>query len=237
MAEAQTQTRPEAQEQQQTAYAGFWLYKRNDDWFDIAEIDWADYKEATESLLLEPGEDVTIRGTYSLIGLNAHADMMLWCVTLDLEAMQRFAVAFEKTPLGRRLRMVESYFGIGGMSLYEPDHSPAFVQGKEAKQYLSVYPFIKTHEWYLLPYEERRRLMKEHGEMGREYPSISTNTVNSFGLQDQEFIVALEDDDPQVMLKMVQALRSAEVRKYTSVDTPIFLGHRKTPDEVFADLR
>ena len=133
--------------------------------------------------------------------------------------------------------MKYNYFGLGGLSLYDPTHSPAFVEGKDAKRYLSVYPFIKTHDWYLLPFEERRRLMKEHGELGRDYPTISTNTVNSFGLQDQEFVVALEDDDPETMLKMVQALRSAEVRKYTTLDTPIFLGHRKPAAQALADLR
>ena len=92
------------------------------------------------------------------------------------------------------------------------------------KKYLSVYPFTKTTDWYLLPYEQRRDLMIEHGRMGQEFPSIQTNTVNSFGIADQEFIVALEDDDPATLVKMVQRLRAAEVRKYTSIDTPIFLG-------------
>ena len=94
------------------------------------------------------------------------------------------------------------------------------------KQYLSVYPFTKTPAWYLLPFEQRRDLMIEHGRMGNEFPSILTNTVNSFGIADQEFIVALEDDDPATLVKMVQRLRAAAVREYTAVDTPIFLGLR-----------
>lgn len=224
-------------QQQQTAFAGFWLYKRRESWYGIEEIDWEQAREETEAVLTAPGEGVTVRGTYSLVGLNANADMMVWPVALELEALQDYAIRVARTPLGRHLEMRFNYFGLGGLSLYDPTHSPAFVQGKEAKQYLSVYPFIKTHDWYLLPFEERRRLMKEHGELGREFPTISTNTVNSFGLQDQEFIVALEDDDPATMLKMVQALRSAEVRKYTAVDTPIFLGRRKPAGEVLADLR
>ena len=98
------------------------------------------------------------------------------------------------------------------------------MRGLAPKKYLSVYPFTKTTDWYLLPYEERRDLMVEHGRMGQEFPSIQTNTVSSFGIADQEFIVALEDDDPGTLVKMVQRLRAAEVRKYTSIDTPIFLG-------------
>lgn len=224
-------------QEQQTVFAGFWLYKRRESWFGVEDIDWTAQKDETEAVLTEPGEGVTVRGTYSLVGLNANADVMVWAVALELEALQDYAVRLARTPLGRHLDMAYNYFGLGGLSLYDPTHSPAFVQGKEAKRYLSVYPFIKTHDWYLLPFEERRRLMKEHGEMGRDFPTISTNTVNSFGLQDQEFVVALEDDDPETMLKMVQALRAAEVRKYTSLDTPIFLGRRKQPGEVLADLR
>lgn len=237
MAQVQTQTRPAAQQEGKTAYAAFWLYTRNERWYDIADIDWDDIKADTESLLLEPGEDVTVRGVYLSLGLSAHCDMILWGVSPTLASLHDLAIKFDKCPIGRRLTMVQSYIGIGGMSLYDPTHGPAFVKGDEAKQYLSVYPFAKTPEWYLVPFEERRRLMVEHGELGREYPTILTNTLNSFGIQDQEFVVALEDDDPHELIKMVQRLRAAEVRKYTAIDTPIFLGNRKTPDEVFDDLR
>lgn len=235
--ETTTHAQPETEHQRQTAYAGFWLYKRTPQWYDIADIDWAGTKEATESVLRDPGEDVTVRGIYSSLGFSAHSDMILWAVSPVLDSLQQFAIAFDKSPIGRRMTMVQSYLGIGGMSLYDPTHGPAFVKGQEAKQYLSVYPFAKTPEWYLVPFEERRRLMIEHGEMGREYPTILTNTLNSFGIQDQEFVVALEDDDPHELIKMVQRLRAAEVRKYTAYDTPIFLGNRKAPDEVFEDLR
>jgi len=98
----------------------------------------------------------------------------------------------------------------------------------------SVYPFTKTPDWYLLDYEERRRLMGEHGQMGRDYPSILTNTTSSFGFGDQEFIVAIEEDDPATLLRMVQQLRAAEVRKYTAVDTPIFFGRRMPIDEAIS---
>jgi chlorite dismutase len=123
------------------------------------------------------------------------------------------------------------------MSQYDPNHGPAFLKGIPSKRYLSVYPFSKTPDWFLLDFAERRRLMLEHGEMGREFPEILTNTVNSFGVQDQEFIVALEDDDPNQLIKMVQKLRGAEVRKWTALDTPIYLGQQKAIREVLADIR
>ncbi len=224
-------------QEQKFAFAAFWLYTRSEKWFGIEDIDWERECSQSADALQREHEGVVLRGVYSSIGLNANADMIVWAVSPQFEKLQDFAIAFDKSPLGRRLTMVESYMGVGGMSLYDPTHGPAFMKDVEAAKYLSVYPFTKTPDWYLVPFEERRRLMIEHGEMGREFPTILTNTVNSFGIQDQEFIVALEDDDPHTLIKMVQRLRAAEVRKYTAVDTPIYLGHRKRAEQVFEDLR
>jgi chlorite dismutase len=144
---------------------------------------------------------------------------------------QRLASDIHRSSAGRALAMRHVYLGVASMSQYDPEHGPAFLRGLAPRQYLSVYPFVKTTDWYLLPYEQRRDLMIEHGKMGKEFPTILTNTVNSFGIADQEFIVALEDDDPAVLVKMVQRLRAAEVRKYTALDTPIFLGMRLPLEE------
>jgi chlorite dismutase len=224
-------------QEQKFAYAGFWLYQRSDRWFDLEDIGWDGEKQHTVDILKSQCEHVTLRGVYSSVGLSAHADLILWAVSPEVDPLQKFAIAFDKSRLGRRMTMVDSYLGIGGMSLYDATHGPAFLKEEEPKTYLSVYPFTKTPDWYLVPFEERRRLMIEHGEMGREFPTILTNTVNSFGIQDQEFVVALEDDDPHELIKMVQRLRAAEVRKYTAVDTPIYLGSRKPVEDVLEDLR
>ena len=225
------------EQQQKFAFAAFWLYQRTERWQQLEEIDWERECTQTADAVNQTGEDVTLRGVYSSVGLSANADLIIWAVSPTFEALQDYAIAVGRTPLGRRLKMVESYIGVGGMSLYDETHGPAFMKDQEAKRYLSVYPFIKTPDWYLVPFEERRRLMIEHGEMGREFPTILTNTVNSFGIQDQEFIVALEDDDPHTLIRMVQRLRGAEVRKYTAVDTPIYLGHRKPVGAALEDLR
>lgn len=226
-----------SEQQQKFAFAAFWLYKRSERWYELENINWDRERDATEQAITAAPDGVTVRGVYSAVGLSAHADLIVWGVSACLENLQAYALAFDKSPLGRRLDMVQSYIGVGGMSLYDETHGPAFMKGQDAKRYLSVYPFTKTPDWYLVPFEERRRLMIEHGELGREFPTILTNTVNSFGIQDQEFVVALEDDDPHTLIRMVQRLRAADVRKYTAVDTPIFLGHRKSPDEVLQDLR
>ena len=89
-------------------------------------------------------------------------------------------------------------------------------------KYLFVYPFVKTREWYGIDPKERWRIMQEHIRVGREYPSIDLNTSYSFGLDDQEFVVAFEGDEPAVFLDLVQRLRTTEASAYTKRDTPTF---------------
>jgi peroxiredoxin len=187
-------------------------------------------------LLERPGGGMTIRGIYSTIGFRADVDLIVWAVGDDADHIQELAVRLRHTALGSMLDMRHAYIGVASMSQYDPTHGPAFLKGIAPAKYLSVYPFTKTPDWYLLTYEQRRDMMAVHGDLGEEFPSILTNTVSSFGIQDQEFIVALEDDDPGVLVKMVQRLRLAEVRKYTHVDTPIFLGRLKDPVQALIDI-
>jgi len=217
--------------------AAWWLYKRNARWREAGNGGYEEAAAEFAHVLDRPEEGVAVRGVYSSLGLSAAVDLIVWAHGPNLDQLQRLAIAVDKTSIGAHLDLRHCYIGVGGMSQYDPTHGPAFVKGTPAKRYLSVYPFSKTPEWFLIDYQERRRLMIEHGEMGREFPEILTNTVNSFGIQDQEFVVALEDDDPEQLIKMVQRLRAAEVRKRTALDTPIVLGDRKPVLEVLGDLR
>lgn len=221
----------------QSVYAAFWLYQRHESWKSLDDVSFERGKHELDVLLTHPEEQVTVRGVYTSLGLRADADLIVWAHAGHLDMLQRLAIAIDQTMLGGHLTLKNAYIGIGGMSQYDPEHGPAFVKGIPPKRYLSVYPFTKTPDWYLVDYQERRRLMVEHGEMGREFPEILTNTVNSFGIQDQEFVVALEDDDPHQLIRMVQRLRAAEVRKWTALDTPIFLGDRKPAVAVLDDIR
>jgi hydrogen peroxide-dependent heme synthase len=224
---------------EEATYTVFWLYKAQPSWRRTIESwigDSYDAQDEFASVLGKFGDKVSMRGAYSTVGYRHDVDMILWMVSKDPDSLQRLAVELKRTRLGQSLDMRYNYLGTAGSSQYDRTHGPAFMKGEAPKNFLSVYPFTKTPEWFLLPFEERRDMMKFHGELGNEFPSILTNTVNSFGIQDQEFIVALEDDDPSVLVKMVQRLREAEVRKYTAADTPIFLGRRKDLVDVLKDL-
>jgi chlorite dismutase len=211
----------------QSAFTAFWLFSSRNErplWTD-ADRDAA--ASAVTELIDGNGYAVEVRGAYVTTGFTAGVELILWVVADDAASFQQLAIDLRRSPLGDAMQMKQVYMGVASTSQYDPNHGPAFLRGIPPKSYLSVYPFTKTPNWYLLPFETRRDLMIEHGKMGHEFPSILTNTVNSFGIADQEFIVALEDDDPATLIKMVQRLRAAAVREYTQVDTPIFLGLRK----------
>ena len=207
-----------------STFAAFWLYRATEVRFELEPEDANAIPLETASILEDHAENVTLRASYSTLGFSAGADLILWVVADDMRKLHALAADLHSSAFSAFFEQVHVYAGTASASQYDPSHGPAFLRGIPPKDYLSVYPFTKTPDWFLLDFEERRRLMVEHGKMGNEYPSILTNTINSFGIADQEFVVALEDDDPAILVKMVQRLRAAEVRKYTALDTPIFLG-------------
>ncbi|CAN5662672.1 chlorite dismutase family protein [soil metagenome] len=220
-----------------TIYSNFWVYGLDRDWRKLSAKERDCARDELAGVLCSSADrGVTLRGAYSTVGLRHDTDMILWTVTKDIDAMQQLAVDINRSELGKYLENRYTYLGIALGSRYTADHAPAFIAGTPPKRYLSVYPFIKSHEWYQLPYEERRKAMAEHGLMGREYPDILTNTTSAFGIADHEFVVALETGDLEDMVKMVEYLRGAASRPYTTVDTPIFLGVLKDVEEVLADL-
>jgi chlorite dismutase len=214
-------------QQTPSTFTTFWLFRATDRLYDWSDAERRQACDAALGTLARHETDVRLRGAYSTAGLSAGVDLILWVIADEPEAFQRLAVDLRRSPVGAALELRHAYLGVGSASQYDPDHGPAFLRGLPPKRYLSVYPFTKTPAWYLLPFEQRRELMAEHGKMGAEFPTILTNTVSSFGIADQEFVVALEDDDPAVLVRMVQRLRAAKVREFTGVDTPIFLGLRK----------
>ncbi len=218
-----------------TIYTNFWLYNIDREFRRLPAEDRNSITAAFVDII-ESADQVTLRSAYSTVGLRHDVDLIIWVVTDDLDAMQQLAAEINRSELGYYLDCRYSYLGIAAGSRYTADHAPAFISGVPTKRYLSVYPFVKSHDWYQVPFEERRTIMAEHGRMGREYPDILTNTVSSYGIADHEFVVALESDDIEDMVKMVEHLRRAESRPYTVYDTPIFLGVSKSLEQVLADI-
>ncbi len=164
---------------------------------------------------------------YSLVGIRADVDIMLWRISEKLEDFQTMMTKLLHTKLGQYLQVTQSYLSITKRSIYvdklDPEHQNirAYIVPGE-KKYLFVYPFIKSRDWYHLSFPTRQGMMDEHIKEGVKYPSVKLNTTYSFGIDDQEFVVAFEADDPKEFLNLVQDLRETEASKYTVKDTPMY---------------
>jgi chlorite dismutase len=158
--------------------------------------------------------------SFSTVGTRGDTDLLLLSQSINLERIHEFHVVLAQTGLMKWASIPYSYLAMTKPSEYS-DESRLEVRPAHSK-YLFVYPFVKTREWYTLPAEERYRIMQEHIKIGREYPDIDLNTSYSFGLDDQEFVVAFETDEPSDFLDLVQRLRTTESSLYTKRDTPTF---------------
>ena len=180
--------------------------------------------------------------SYSLVGLRGDADILLWQATDTLESLQEVATRLWSTGLGRYLSQPYSYLAMTHRSQYVGQHRHPGQEGTEARlqpgnaRYLVVYPFVKTQEWYVLPKQARQRMMDDHIKIGHDFPSVKINTTYSFGLDDQEFVVAFETDSPSDFLDLVMELRGSEGRLYTLRDTPIFTCIHRSIDETLESL-
>ena len=157
---------------------------------------------------------------FSTVGTRGDADMMLLTQATNLERIHEFHVVLQQSGLMSWASIPYSFLALTKESEYS-DESRLEVRPAKGK-YLFVYPFVKTREWYLLDPKERWRIMQEHIQVGREYPSVDLNTSYSFGLDDQEFVVAFETDEPRDFMDLVQRLRTTEASAYTLRDTPSF---------------
>ncbi len=163
---------------------------------------------------------------YGLVGIRGDCDFLLWQVAEDLDGLVALQTALNRTDLGAYLSVPYSYLAMTRRSIYEfpedPNQPSRLVIRPSDARYLFVYPFIKTRAWYMLPKAERQAMMDEHVRVGRKYPSIRLNTTYSYGLDDQEFIVAFEGDQASDFLDLVMELRESKASSYTLRDTPTF---------------
>jgi chlorite dismutase len=186
---------------------------------------------------VESGEAVTTF-TYSMVGLKPGIDMMLWRLGSGLDALEESAAAALRSGMGTWLEVRQSFVGVIQPSQYvkKPTPQEQSLFSGERSRYLLVYPFTKSTDWYLLDKETRQSVMNEHMKVGHSYPQVRQLLAYSFGLDDQDFLVAYETDDLIGFSELVRSLRSTESRRSTIRDTPILTGIHREPRELAALL-
>ncbi len=176
--------------------------------------------------------------SYAMVGIRSDAQFMMWRISERLEDFQDMSSDLLRTDIGKYVTIPVSYLGVTKRSMYVDKHQhegsessrTQIVPGKT--KYLFVYPFVKSRDWYLLPKEERQQIMDVHIALGHKYPSVKINTTYSFGIDDQEFVVAFESDQPHDFVDLVMELRETKSSKYTVRDTPAFTCIRRPIQEV-----
>ena len=192
--------------------------------------------ELTDFLAGVAADGGVVRGLYDVAGLRADADLMMWWHAETIEQLQAAYQAFRRTSLGRHLEPVWSVAALHRPAEFNKGHVPAFMKGEEARDYLCVYPFVRSYDWYVLSEEERRTMLSEHGMMARDYPDVRANTIASFALNDYEWVLAFEADELHRIVDLMRHLRGSKARLHVREETPFFTGPRRTPGQIVASL-
>lgn len=228
-------SKPKARELNQVIRYTMWsVFRLRSPLGDASRAELAD--EVTALFAELAAKDVVIRGTYDVSGLRADADLLVWWHAPAIEDLQTAYQRFRGTALGRRLDPVWSQAALHRPAEFNKSHIPAFLADEEPRAYVSVYPFVRSYEWYLLPDAERRQMLAEHGQMARDYPDVRANTVASFSLGDYEWILAFEADELYRIVDLMRHLRSSTARRHVREEIPFYTGRRLALPELVAAL-
>ena len=239
MTETRAQAQTTGEEELPAQYVNYVFLKLDPLWRRLPDEERERGKEEFLAALEEHSGEMLLR-SYSLMGLRADADFMLWRIGYDLDAFEAMTGALLSTGLGKYLTVTYSYFALSRRSIYVGEHTPGWENRRYIipgeGNYLFVYPFVKSRSWYQLPLDERQRMMNEHMQIGRKHYPVKNNTAYCFGIDDYEFILSFEAESPQKFQDLMMELRESEASSYTELDTPIFTCRRRTLPEILQTL-
>jgi chlorite dismutase len=219
----------------------FSFYKMRPEWWQLPD----DVKRQLGqefSALLKRWDEKLLLVSYSLVGIRADCDFLLWKAAESIDELHALGVEIATSGIGRYLEPAYAYLSLTKRSIYIREHEHEGQEGNRLRilpvgaKYLFVYPFVKTRAWYALPLEERQAMMTDHIRIGHKYPRVRLNTTYSFGLDDQEFVLAFETDYPTDFLDLVMELRETAASSYTLRDTPIFTCLKAEGEELLRSL-
>ncbi len=196
----------------------------------------AEAGEVAELFANLTAEDIVVRGLYDVSGIRADADLMVWWHAEAAEQLQDAYNRLRRTRFGRRLDPVWSQLAMHRPAEFNKSHVPAFMADERARDYVCVYPFVRSFDWYVIDDADRRRMLAEHGQMGRDYPDVRANTVASFALGDYEWILAFEADELHRIVDLMRHLRASEARLHVREETPFFTGPLVEASDLIARL-
>jgi chlorite dismutase len=195
--------------------------------FDLEEpnVEWA-VSELESAVAEVEADGVTLRGFYDVSGFKSDADIMVWLHGPVAERLQAGLRRLRRTTLLGDLLPTWNAMGVHRGAEFNKAHVPAFLKGIEPRQWLVVYPFVRSYEWYLLPDAERSRMLADHGRKGAAFRSVLANTVAAFALGDYEWLLPMESDNLVDLVDMMRDLRATDARRHVREEVPFYTGRR-----------
>jgi chlorite dismutase len=206
-------------------FFNFSFFKIDSKWRWMADLAKEESAREVENVIRNSG--IKFR-SYSTLGLRDDADFLFWFAAKSVDEIQNVISKIYLTVIGKYILPSQVYLSSTRPSIYaKKGLTLSFIDGNEPKQYVVVYPFTKTREWYLLPRERRQQMMEEHINVSQKYPGIILNTTYSFGIDDQDFMLAFETDNLRDFQNLIMDLRETKVSAYVKEDTPMIVCVKK----------
>ena len=218
-----------------TTFLNFSFFRVDPKWRWLNEIGKEEAAKEFANLVEVANTKIKVRA-YSTVGLREDCDLMLWMISTSLEKTQVMTSKIYSTVLGKYLMPSYVFLSSTRPSVYSSKIMPGFMTDEEPMKYCIVYPFVKSREWYLLSFEERKKMMEEHILVGRKFPKVRLNTTYSFGLDDQDFTLAFETMDLTAFQELIIQLRETKVSKYVIRDTPMIVCVYKGVEDIIKSL-
>lgn len=188
--------------------------------------------DLTPAIAAVEAAGVTIRGFYDVSSLRADADLMIWMHGAPPETLQWALRELRRSEPLATLLPTWNAMGVHRDAEFNRQHSPAFLRGLPAEKWLTVYPFVRSYEWYILPEDERKAMLADHGRKGSEYPQVLANTVAAFALGDYEWILPVEAPELVDLVDLMRHLRATDARLHVREEVPFYTGRRIGVDEI-----
>ncbi|WP_423181876.1 hydrogen peroxide-dependent heme synthase [Arthrobacter sp. NyZ413] len=188
-----------------------------------------EFEQLTEKLA---ADGVVLRGSYDVSAMRSDADVMVWLHGARAEDLQQAVRDIRRSALFGGTEIVWSAMGVHREAEFAKNHVPAYARGVQPSTWLCVYPFVRSYEWYLLPAEERGKMLRDHGMLGRDFPQVISNTVSSFALGDWEWILGLEAPELVDLVDLMRHLRATDARNHVREEIPFYTGRRIDAAEI-----
>lgn len=211
-----------------------WTVWRRDPQRPVASDDAAELSDLVDALA---EEGVTVRGFYDVSGMRSDTDLMIWLHGPAAEQLQAATRRLRRTSLLSPLLPAWSAMAVHRDSEFNKAHVPGYLRGEHARDWLVVYPFVRSYEWYLLPDDERRTMLADHGRRGAAFASVVANTMPAFALGDYEWMLPMESDSLTDLVDMMRDLRYTDARLHVREELPFHTGRRIPVDEIPEILR